>query len=257
MSLHLGTREPAACLRITDLRHSGIVLRCTLASHRASLSSSGDPRPPGAWACPAWRRACAREGHVWADPVLSQVCLPFRFCSSSALPSPSPPTHRADFWGLKLLWFALCRVRLSLTFFLKCHLISSTPSRSCTTVSGNFRSPPEPGTCAAGRGRGGSGSAAHPGSPLQALLSWWLPPRQLLACFWCWLGLSPHTHARPWHCSSVGSRGAPPGRGPDRLTPGDFISRLRFKKCYRFSLSKWTARWHLARSQSRAPVTTV
>lgn len=98
MSLHLGTREPAACLRITDLRHSGIVLCCTLASHRASLSSSGDPRPPGAWAglprvAPGLCAGRSRVGRPRAESGLSPV---------SVLLVLSPPLPLASFLHIVL-----------------------------------------------------------------------------------------------------------------------------------------------------------
>lgn len=76
-----GTREPAACLRVTDLRHLGTVLCRALGSCRVGLCVRLPwvPRP-----CVAL--GLTREGHVWAEPVLSQVYLPFRFFSSSAPP---------------------------------------------------------------------------------------------------------------------------------------------------------------------------
>lgn len=58
-----------------------------------------------------------------------------------------------------------------------------------------------------------------------------LPPPQvaageLLAHFWCWPGLGPHAPMLGPGTALQWGRGAPPGRGPDRLT-GDLISHLR------------------------------
>lgn len=82
-----GTREPAACLRVTDLRHLGTVPCRALGSCRVGLCVRLPwvPRP-----CVAL--GLTREGHVWAEPVLSQVYLPFRFFSSSAPPPPASYT---------------------------------------------------------------------------------------------------------------------------------------------------------------------
>nr|KAF6349174.1 hypothetical protein mMyoMyo1_011730 [Myotis myotis] len=125
-----------------------------------------------------------RVGRVWAEPLLNQISLlRFQFFSSSVSPSSSPPTLHLqcpDFSKLKL-WFALCHVRLSITFLLKCHLIGGTPSRSCTQTPRSFLSPHESCMCAAGCDK--PVLLLSVALWLQVLLSPWVLPGEPVTCF--------------------------------------------------------------------------